>query len=1052
MAAMAPALTDAPAEARHIRFKLASPSSSLSPGSTENNSNTSNILLSDSISDSTGNHSNGKCHVNPDEGQNFTHYHSVKGQEQNPLSKAPSLGKLAPFLCSDVTPVPSSNKVKGSLKLQGVLIKQSVLKSHGLLSGSIFPSAAAGSDFLLHKRHALELTGGQLKSLVNRGGAGSTMVPVNGFFKKVAMPSAAVAEKGSVATVNGVSNQPSTNGEALLSVSSKSFGTFTTCGQNEDVKPQQNLTPCVQGVSSHKEMTALSESQEVKAEPEILLGGLVVETNSNDIVSKHCFQNGPSPLSSSPVPVDTSLPTTNLEALFRDRVQQSQYRQLDIEGRLVRLRKCLQVVQAKQVERHFKQQLSGFLDRTLNSSSTGSGRKVERSWRRSRASTGAQAHSLGRFLKGGRVTAELEQLHLSGTTHLHVAETQFDSDATESSSGGESDIEEEELARANVDQCHIKLWRRAEGRFAQERASIIGHWAWLQTQISDLEYRIRQQVDIYRQLRASKGPVELGDSAPSCQRLINIRTKEDVLTTPISQNSTGPQSHLTDRSKSGISISSVTEMSDTCSSSPDNSFTAARIRPLVSCSRRRLIHPNTFHNLNGKVQRVSFSPPPACDLNSSCVMCGGAHPLSKLDLPYECPLLERVAHQDRSVHPVLSMQSDVALSIQLQKVLRSHWQTRHLERIKPLKKISLKQKISIKPSSSSSFLSKHKFRLSNTHAAAVRLARHKIRSERLHRQQAESILCVPKPDTLTPCRGDRALDRSHIRKRVCAHSLDRADSPKVVMDAGSPCPSLSGLHSFNTSPLSRQLSLPAESSTPLGNSMPIRRRRGESPFDINNIVIPMSVAATTRVEKLQYKEILTPSWREVDICAQPLAEDDDNNIPVEDLSDAVFSKLHQSYEEHESSRWRWTALTPAKRSGSRSYKSLDGRTTPSIAGTNPSTPQPSSPDTGHFHLLLDYGPVPSPLSPPSPDTPCSRDAHTPYTRDTHRLPYSEDTCGSTSDCTFEEKTVQPWECRSFPLPEDPIVESETDRDRPSFPTGLRAAHCRMESESDASSP
>lgn len=39
---------------------------------------------------------------------------------------------------------------------------------------------------------------------------------------------------------------------------------------------------------------------------------------------------------------------------------------------------------------------------------------------------------------------------------------------------------------------------------------------------------------------------------------------------------------------------------------------------------------------------------------------------------------------------------------------------------------------------------------------------------------------------------------------------------------------------------------------------PIRRRRGESSFDINNIVIPMSVAATTRVEKLQYKEILTP--------------------------------------------------------------------------------------------------------------------------------------------------------------------------------------------------
>ncbi|KAL0180103.1 hypothetical protein M9458_025545, partial [Cirrhinus mrigala] len=123
---------------------------------------------------------------------------------------------------------------------------------------------------------------------------------------------------------------------------------------------------------------------------------------------------------------------------------------------------------------------------------------------------------------------------------------------------------------------------------------------------------------------------------------------------------------------------------------------------------------------------------------------------------------------------------------------------------------------------------------------------------------------------------------------------------------------------------------------------------------------------------------------------------------VEDLSDATFTKLHQPLEDQERSRWRWTALAPAKRRGSRSYKSLDGRTTPSIVGTNPSTPQPSSPDASHFHVLQDYGPVPSPLSPPSPDTPCSRDAQTPYTRDAHRLLYSDDTCGSTSDCTFEE--------------------------------------------------
>lgn len=37
-----------------------------------------------------------------------------------------------------------------------------------------------------------------------------------------------------------------------------------------------------------------------------------------------------------------------------------------------------------------------------------------------------------------------------------------------------------------------------------DRASIVSHWNWLQAHVSDLEYRIRQQTDIYRQLRSNK--------------------------------------------------------------------------------------------------------------------------------------------------------------------------------------------------------------------------------------------------------------------------------------------------------------------------------------------------------------------------------------------------------------------------------------------------------------------------------------------------------------------------------------------------------------------
>lgn len=54
--------------------------------------------------------------------------------------------------------------------------------------------------------------------------------------------------------------------------------------------------------------------------------------------------------------------------------------------------------------------------------------------------------------------------------------------------------------------CKLLLSRHhhAECQWAMERATIICQWTWLQAQISDLEYRIRQQTDLYKQLRANK--------------------------------------------------------------------------------------------------------------------------------------------------------------------------------------------------------------------------------------------------------------------------------------------------------------------------------------------------------------------------------------------------------------------------------------------------------------------------------------------------------------------------------------------------------------------
>ena len=60
--------------------------------------------------------------------------------------------------------------------------------------------------------------------------------------------------------------------------------------------------------------------------------------------------------------------------------------------------------------------------------------------------------------------------------------------------------------------------RRAEWKWASDRAAVACRWTWLQAQVSDLEYRIRQQSDIHKQIRHNKGSVVLGEP-PSLEEL-----------------------------------------------------------------------------------------------------------------------------------------------------------------------------------------------------------------------------------------------------------------------------------------------------------------------------------------------------------------------------------------------------------------------------------------------------------------------------------------------------------------------------------------------------
>ncbi|XP_021529412.2 KAT8 regulatory NSL complex subunit 1 isoform X4 [Aotus nancymaae] len=999
MAAMAPALTDAAAEAHHIRFKLAPPSSTLSPGSAENNGN-ANILIS-------ANGTKRKAIAAEDPSLDF---------RNNPTKE--DLGKLQPlvasYLCSDVTSVPS----KESLKLQGVFSKQTVLKSHPLLSQSYELRAE-----LLGRQPVLEFSLENLRTMNTSGQTALPQAPVNGLAKKLTKSSTHSDHDNSTSLNGGkraLTSSALQEGEVGGSESGDLKGGMTNCTLPHRSLDVEHTTLYSNNSTANKSSVNSMEQPALQGSSRLSPG---IDSSSN--LGGVKLEGKKSPLSS--ILFSALDSDTRITALLR--------RQADIESRARRLQKRLQVVQAKQVERHIQHQLGGFLEKTLSKlpnleslrprSQLMLTRKAEAALKKAASET-TTSEGLSNFLKSDSISEELERFTASGIANLRCSEQAFDSDVTDSSSGGESDIEEEELTRADPEQRHVPLRRRSEWRWAADRAAIVSRWNWLQAHVSDLEYRIRQQTDIYKQIRANKGLIVLGEAPPpehttdlflplssevktdhgtdkliesvsqplenhgapiighiseslstkSCGALrpVNgvINTLQPVLADHIPGDSSDADEQLHKKQRLNLT-----------SSSSDGTCVAARTRPVLSCKKRRLVRPNSIVPLSKKVHRNSTIRS-GCDVNPSCALCGsGSINTMPPEIHYEAPLLERLSHLDSCVHPVLAFPDDVPTSLHFQSMLKSQWQNKPFDKIKPPKKLSLK-----------------------------------------HRSPMPGSL----PD---PARKDRhKLVSSFLTTAMLKHHTDMSSSSY-----------LAATHHPPHSPLVRQLSTSSDSPAPTSSSsqvaastsQPVRRRRGESSFDINNIVIPMSVAATTRVEKLQYKEILTPSWREVDLQSLKGSPDEENE-EIEDLSDAAFAALHAKCEEMERARWLWTTSVPPQRRGSRSYRSSDGRTTPQLGSANPSTPQPASPDVSSSHSLSEYAHGQSPRSPISPELHSA--PLTPMARDTPRHLASEDTRCSTPELGLDEQSVQPWERRTFPLAHSPQAECEDQLDAQE-----RAARC-----------
>ena len=119
-------------------------------------------------------------------------------------------------------------------------------------------------------------------------------------------------------------------------------------------------------------------------------------------------------------------------------------------------------------------------------------------------------------------------------------------------------------------------------------------------------------------------------------------------------------------------------------------------------------------------------------------------------------------------------------------------------------------------------------------------------------------------------------------------------------DLMSVCPSVTGIPRKRNSthlPLSGDISHDSRPATPTLPLSATKKKKGITTpsFDIDNIVIPYSIACSTRLEKLEYKEIVTPKWREVESTplAAPLVNGDGEGARVEGAKSGGVGRSHR---------------------------------------------------------------------------------------------------------------------------------------------------------------
>ncbi|KAL0963729.1 hypothetical protein UPYG_G00310100 [Umbra pygmaea] len=595
--------------------------------------------------------------------------------------------------------------------------------------------------------------------------------------------------------------------------------------------------------------------------------------------------------------------TTMVEEAVRDQTRWHFSQQATLLGRAERIQRRLQALLAHHASRHCSLQLEGLKgihDRGLLDATT----------------LPAGTKPFGQtMMEQTHPSQEIQEFARRAQALIHRVQGGIDSDATDSSS--DEDLEaEKKWATTSQPVSHGCEWR-----WQRERAEVGSRWTWLQLRVAELEERIQQLGDLGEQITSNKGGVILAESQPLTDRQIQqtLLTETAGLWLKVRGRARDPPSDPENEPSSPTRLlrnierqsaqlsqmfsSLLPPLNLSPSSSPkdpwrwkelnnkafncdlvlggsgpfsqrrpmkrkvnrrrrhlqvDASCVSARTRPLVVYHKPRLfINPNPSSHRHQ--DRSSLSTSPVCPCCAACdpiALCSDPACSSNSTLPSR-------------THPVLSLPSDTPLSLHLQNsaLLREDWVQRPLPGLK---------------AESSPVHNQPSYR---GQAAPTRFSRrysHKHHGK--HRRGGALGGSLVRWSGSAHAPHKRAYRRG--RKRRHSHSTIE-DEEDFLTDLSDTEENKEEAVTGHTTHTCRQ--------------GPIRRRQGDSVFNIDDIVIPMSLAATTKMEKLQYKDIITPSWRVVET-----PRSDEREVPGEGkelLSDRTFSQRHLGCERREKLGW-----------------------------------------------------------------------------------------------------------------------------------------------------